>query len=337
MIDKDFYKNLGPFTLYDLSLKLDGSLFGDKEKKIFDVAPLDTATETEISFFHNSRYKQDLQNTAAGAVIVSKSFKKLENIKNFIVVDDPYVGMAKIASSFYPQCEYQDFYFDSSDLKRDLDKSVKCSKDVFIHNTANIGKNCSIGSFVKIGPGVTIGENCIIGDNVDIYFSKISENVKIYQGVKVGGEGFGFIAKKNFFKKIPQLGRVIIEKNCEIGCNSTIDRGSIGDTVISKNTMIDNLVHIAHNVKIGENSIIAAMTGISGSTEIGKNVMIGGQVGISGHVKIGNNVKIAAKSGIMKDIPDNSNVGGYPAENIIDWHRSTLLLRKQLNDKKKRT
>jgi len=207
-------------------------------------------------------------------------------------------------------------------------KPIKCSKKAFIHKSCSIGKNCEIGSFVKIGPGVSIGDNCLIGDNVSIYYSKISNNVKLYQGVKIGGEGFGFIAKKDFFKKIPQLGRVIIKENVEIGCNSTVDRGSIGDTVISKNTMIDNLVHIAHNVKIGENSIIAAMTGISGSTEIGKNAMIGGQVGISGHVKIGDNVKIAAKSGIMKDIPSNSNIGGYPAENIIDWHRGTIFLRK---------
>ena len=138
-----------------------------------------------------------------------------------------------------------------------------------------------------------------------------------------------FVPGKNGIKKVPQLGRVIIKENVEIGCNSTIDRGSIGDTVLSENVMIDNLVHIAHNVKIGKNTIIAAMTGISGSTEIGDNVLIGGQVGISGHLKIGDNVKIAAKSGVMKDIPNNSSVGGYPALNIIDWHRSTLMSRKK--------
>ena len=245
-----------------------------------------------------------------------------------MIVEDPYIAMAKVASIFYPECEYQSFYFDDNELMNLSNKPIKCSKKVFIHKSCSIGKNCEIGSFVKIGPGVSIGDNCLIGDNVSIYYSKISNNVKLYQGVKIGGEGFGFIAKKDFFKKIPQLGRVIIKENVEIGCNSTVDRGSIGDTVISKNTMIDNLVHIAHNVKIGENSIIAAMTGISGSTEIGKNAMIGGQVGISGHVKIGDNVKIAAKSGIMKDIPSNSNIGGYPAENIIDWHRGTIFLRK---------
>ena len=170
-----------------------------------------------------------------------------------------------------------------------------------------------------------LGDNCLIGDNVSIYFSKISDNVKIYQGAKIGGEGFGFAIHKKGFKKIPQLGRVIIDKNVEIGCNSTIDRGSIGDTVIGENSMIDNIVHLGHNVKIGKNCIIAAMTGISGSSTLGDNVLVGGQVGISGHIRIGNNVKIAAKSGVMKNIDDNNSVGGYPAENIIDWHRGTIL------------
>ena len=314
MIDKDFYKNFGPFSLSELALKIDAELHGDKNKKVLDIASLDDAGSSEISFYHNSKYKNDLEKTKAGVIVVGKSCD-IKSEKNYLIVEDPYVAMAKIASIFYPNCEYQNFYFDHNESKNLLDESVKCSKNVYIHKDSKIGKNCQIGSFVKIGPGVSIGDNCLIGDNVSIYYAKLSNNVKLYQGVKIGGEGFGFIAKKDFFKKIPQLGRVIISENVEIGCNSTVDRGSIGDTVISKNTMIDNLVHIAHNVKIGENCIIAAMTGISGSTEIGKNAMIGGQVGISGHVKIGDNVKIAAKSGIMKDIPNNSNIGGYPAEN----------------------
>ena len=237
--------------------------------------------------------------------------------------------MAQVASTFYPDCEYPNFSYPDSKKKKSF------SDNQFIHKDSEIGDNCIIGSFVKIGPGVKIGSNCIIGDNVSIYYSIISDNVKIYNGVRIGGEGFGFISSKNFFKKIPQLGRVIIKDNVEIGCNSTVDRGSIGDTIISKNVMIDNLVHVGHNVKIGENTIIAAMTGISGSCEIGKNSMIGGQVGISGHLKIGNNVKIAAKSGVMKNITDNTSVGGYPAVNIIDWHRSTVLNKKKSNEKKR--
>ena len=327
MIDRDFYKNFGPFSLNELALKIDAKIEGDKNKIIFDIASLSGANDKEVSFYHSSKYKDDFNKTKAGVIVVNNKCK-INTKKNYLIVEDPYIAMAKVASIFYPECEYQSFYFDDSELMDLSNKPIKCSKNAFIHKSCSIGKNCEIGSFVKIGPGVSIGENCLIGDNVSIYYSKISSNVKIYQGVKIGGEGFGFIAKKDFFKKIPQLGRVIIKENVEIGCNSTIDRGSIGDTVISKNTMIDNLVHIAHNVKIGENSIIAAMTGISGSTEIGKNAMIGGQVGISGHVKIGDNVKIAAKSGIMKDISSNSNIGGYPAENIIDWHRGTIFLRK---------
>ena len=327
MIDKDFYKNFGPFSLSELASKINAKICGDKNKEVLDIASLSDANSLEISFYHSSKYKEDFNKTKAGVIVIDKSTKTSSN-KNYLIVDDPYVGMAKIASIFYPDCEYPNFYFEENELMSSLDNSIKCSRNVCIHKDSRIGKNCEIGSFVKIGPGVSIGDNCLIGDNVSVYYAKISNNVKIYQGVKIGGEGFGFIAKKDFFKKIPQLGRVIIDENVEIGCNSTIDRGSIGDTVIRKNTMIDNLVHIAHNVKIGENSIIAAMTGISGSTEIGKNAMIGGQVGISGHVKIGDNVKIAAKSGIMKDIANNSNIGGYPAENIIDWHRGTLFIRK---------
>ena len=329
MIDKDFYKNHGPLKLRYLAEQIDAEFEGDDEFEIKDIATLKLANSNEISFFHSAKYKEDFEKTNAGCIIISKDFK-LKNtlVKNFIYSDNPYLTMAKVASIFYPNCEYPSFFF-NSEVKLDKYDSSKFSSNIQIGDSCQIGKNCDIGSFVKIGHGVKIGDNCIIGDNVNIYYSIISNNVKIYNGVKIGSEGFGFIPGKDTIKKIPQLGRVIIEENVEIGVNSAIDRGSIGDTKISKNTMIDNLVHIAHNVKIGSNCIIAGMTGISGSTEIGDNVMIGGQVGISGHLKIGDNVKIAAKSGIMKNIPNNTSVGGYPATNIIDWHRSTLMGRKK--------
>ena len=333
MIDKSFYKNIEPISLLELATKLSLKFHGDQNFLIKDIGPLESAGLNEISFYHNTRYKEVLKKTNAGVIIIKESdLNIISDKKYYILSKDPYLTMAQVASIFYPNCDYPCFYYPNN-KKKDLSDSSKVSNDVFIHEDAQIGKNCSIGSYVKIGPNVKIGDNCIIGDNVNIYYAVIASNVKIYNGVKIGSEGFGFASNNKIFKKIPQLGRVIIGENVEIGCNSTIDRGSIGDTIISKNTMIDNLVHIAHNVKVGSNTIIAAMTGISGSTEIGNNVLIGGQVGVSGHIKIGDNVKIAAKSGIMKNISDNSNVGGYPATNIIDWHRSTILGRK--NDKKK--
>ncbi len=324
MIDKCFYKNVGPFTLSDIASKLNLEFTGEPNFQIEDIATLDSALPNEVSFFHNNKYRDQLKNTKAGAIILKKTEQnKINSKKNYLLSDNPYLTMAEIASLLYPDCEYPNFSFPNSK------RNTLISENCFIHEDSKIGKNCVIGSFVKIGPGVKIGSNCIIGDNVCIYYSIISNNVKIYNGVKIGGEGFGFISSENYFKKIPQLGRVIIEDNVEIGCNSTVDRGSIGDTIISKNVMIDNLVHVAHNVKIGKNTIIAAMTGISGSCDIGSNCMIGGQVGISGHLNIGNNVKIAAKSGVMKNIPDNASVGGYPALNIIDWHRGTILNKKK--------
>jgi UDP-3-O-[3-hydroxymyristoyl] glucosamine N-acyltransferase len=333
LIDKDFYKSSGPFTLFELARFLKCDYIGNKKKKIFDISTLDLAKDDELSFFSNNKYRKSFEKTKAGVLIINKKF--LKDNKNCLITDNPHYAMAQVASLMYPNSDYPNFYFMKNEQKKNIDKSIKFSFNSFIHHSSNIGKKCNIGSNVVIGPGVKIGTNCIIGDNVSIYFSKVSDNVKIYQGVKIGGEGFGFTIQKDSFKKIPQLGRVIIQKNVEIGCNSTIDRGSIGDTVIGKGTMIDNMVHIGHNVIIGNRCIIAAMTGISGSARIGDNTMIGGQVGISGHINIGSNVKIAAKSGVMRDISDNTSVGGFPAENILDWHRGTILLKKKLKNEKR--
>ncbi len=330
MIDRNFYKYKGPLSLFQLASKLNLDFSGDKKFEISDISTLELALPSEISFFHNSKYISFLAKSKAGVIILKNNdnVKRVKK-KNLIYSDNPYYTMAEVASLFYPNCDYPDHSCNDEVKKKNIDPSTKCSPNSFIHKDSIVGKNCIIGSHVKIGSGVKVSDGCIIGDNVNIYYALLSKNVKIHNGAIIGGDGFGFIPGEKGIKKVPQLGRVILKENVEIGCNSTIDRGSIGDTILSENVMIDNLVHIAHNVKIGKNSIIAAMTGISGSTEIGENVLIGGQAGISGHLKIGNNVKIAAKSGVMKDIPNNSSVGGYPALNIMDWHRSTLMSRKK--------
>ena len=327
MIDQNFYKNTGPYSLDKISGMLSCKYIGNGDLSLNDISTLDSAKEDELSFYNNSKYSDAYKNSSAGVILVSNELRT-GRASNLILCEDPYFMMAKAASIFYPNSIYPSFSFSNKAKNLNLDESVKISENTFIHKDAKIGKNCEIGCNSVIGPNVVIGDNCLIADNVSIYYSIIGKNVKIYQGVKIGTEGFGFIMQKNSIQKIPQLGRVLIEDSVEIGSNSTIDRGSIGDTIISKLSMLDNLVHIAHNVKIGQGCIIAAMTGISGSTKIGNGTIIGGQVGISGHLSIGNNVKIAAKSGIMKNIKDNQTVAGYPSENILDWHRNTIILKK---------
>ncbi len=335
MIDQNFYKNVGPFSLDDISKMLSCKYVGNGDLTLNDISTLDNAKDDELSFYNNSKYSNAYKDSCAGAVLVSNKLKN-GRTSNLIICEDPYFMMARVASIFYPDSLYPNFSFSNKEKRLNFDQSIKISENAFVHKNAQIGKNCEIGCNSVIGPNVVIGDNCLIADNVSIYYSIIGKHVKIYQGVKIGSEGFGFIMQKNSIQKIPQLGRVLIEDSVEIGSNSTIDRGSIGDTIIGKLSMLDNLVHIAHNVEIGQGCIIAAMTGISGSTKIGNRTIIGGQVGISGHLSIGNNVKIAAKSGIMKNIKDNQTVAGYPSENILDWHRNTIILkkiRKKNNDK----
>ena len=334
MIDSSFYKNKGPFSLKEICTSIKCDLVGSYDKIIEDLSPIEEASEKTVCFLSDNKYREYLKNIDIGALIVKKNH--VNEIKgNLIISKNPHYDMAMVASLFYPDSEYPSFTFSSLDKNEELDKSIKLSFNSFIHKDARIGKNCEIGNNSIIGPGVVLGNNCLVGDNVSIYFSLIGNNVKIYQGVKLGSEGFGFVMNEDRFKKIPQLGRVIIENNVEIGANTTVDRGSIGDTQIGEFSMIDNMVHLGHNVRIGKKCIIAAMTGISGSTSIGDNVMLGGQVGISGHIKIGNNVKVAAKTGIMKDIPDGSVIAGYPSEKIMDWHRNTIIMKNlRKNDKK---
>jgi UDP-3-O-[3-hydroxymyristoyl] glucosamine N-acyltransferase len=188
-----------------------------------------------------------------------------------------------------------------------------------INQSAIIGSNCSIGHNTIIEKNVSIGDNCSIGSNTIIRNTLMKKNVKILDNCIIGKHGFGFFPSNKINVRYPHIGIVLIEENCEIGCGSTIDRGSMSNTHIGKNTYLDNQIHIAHNVKIGENSIIAGQVGIAGSSVIGSNVRIGGQAGISGHLKIGNNVEIAGGSGVIKDIPDNSKVMGYPAKNIREF------------------
>ena len=319
-----FFKNHGPFKVSEIVKILNINI--DKpynEKKIFDIKDLVSSSEYDITFFHSKKYKDVAKKTKASFCLTTDVLKtELPESCLALVVENVLVSSSKITSIFYPDSINDNFDQTVIPINDTHFKNkVSFGKNVLIGSNVLIGNNCKIGHNTIIEKNVVIGKNCNIGSNNIIRNTIVKNNVKILDNCIIGKHGFGFFPIKNKNLRYPHIGIVLIEENCEIGCGSTIDRGSMSNTIIGKNTYLDNQIHIAHNVKIGENSIIAGQVGIAGSSIIGNNVKIGGQAGISGHLKIGNNVEIGGGSGVIKDIPDNTKVMGYPAKNIKEFLR----------------
>ena len=285
---------------------------------INDIQNLDQAGKNDITFFHSSKYKDLLKVTKSNIIITTSQLSYLlPKSKIKLIVENVLISVAKITEYFYPNSLNDQFENKCISIdKKKIYKNVKFGSNVILGENVKIGKNTSIGHNSIIESNVRIGNNCNIGSNVIIKKSIIGNNVSILDGAIIGKKGFGFFPNKNKNIRYPHIGMVIIENNVEIGCNNTIDRGSLSNTIIGSNCFLDNQVHIAHNVKIGKNCIITGQVGFAGSSTIGNNVMIGGQAGISGHLKIGNNVRIGGGSGVIKNIPDNTKVMGYPAKDI---------------------
>ncbi len=323
-MNNPFFKNKGPFKI-DKLLELSGlkSINNFKNINVYDVKDLLTSTSKDITFFHSKKYSNLASKTKAFFCITTENLKNyLPNECNKIIVDNVLIATAKITKIFYPDSVSDDFDTTSKDInKTSFKKKVKFGKNVLIGKNVRIGKNCSIGHNSIIEKNVIIGNNCSIGSNVIIRNTIVNNNVHILDGCVIGKKGFGFFPDKKSNYRYPQIGVVIINDNSEIGCGSTIDRGSMSNTIIGKNTYLDNQIHIAHNVKIGDNCIIAGQVGFAGSSTLGNHVMIGGQAGVSGHLKIGNNVQIGGGSGVIKDIPDNTKVMGYPAKSLKNFIR----------------
>ena len=322
-MNNPFFLNKGPFLIDDL-LKLSNIDNNNNysKSKIVDIKDILTAEIDTITFFHSKKYELLISNTKASFCITSKNLLNfLPNTCKPIIVANVLIATAKITKVFYPDSVTDDFDPNVKDIQEtNLDKNqIKFGKNVLIGSDVVIGKNCLIGHNSIIESNVIIGDDCSIGSNVIIKNTIIKNNVNVLDGCVIGKKGFGFfpVIKKNF--RYPHIGLVIIEDNCEIGCGSTIDRGSLSNTVIGKNTFLDNQVHIAHNNKIGNNCIIAGQVGFAGSSILGNNVMIGGQAGVSGHLKIGNNVHIGGGSGVINNISDNTKVMGYPAKNLREF------------------
>ena len=307
--------------------QINGTVVGDRNIDIFNISKIEEGSKGSLTFLANPKYTEFIYTTKASAAIVSSDFEPTETIElTLIKVKDPY-------SSFTTILEL----FDKDLSKRkgisqltDVDKSSKISDSSFIGSFSTVGENsiigekCIIENQVFIGNNVEIGNGCLIYPGVKILDDTIiGQNCIIHSSTTIGSDGFGFAPNDDgSYKKIPQTGNVVIGDNVEIGSNSTIDRATLGSTIISNGVKLDNQIQVAHNVEIGENTAIAAQSGVAGSTKIGKNCMIGGQVGIIGHIKIGDNVKIQAQAGVTSNIESNSRVTGTPAISYMNYNKS---------------
>ncbi len=315
--------------LRELASKLGCKLSGNGEIEITGISEIQTAKEGQITFLTNPRYAKFLETTKASAVIVGK---EIPNVKiTQLICREPYVAFARALSIFFTE----ELPKPGISPKASIHPSAEVGNDCYIGEFTTIGENTRIGNRVKIFPGCFIGNNCEIGDdsilfpNVIVYNGcKIGKWVRIHSGTVIGSDGFGYAFSKEERKiiKVPQAGGVIIEDYVEIGANTTIDRGTIGNTVIGEGTKIDNLVQIGHNVKIGKYCFIVSQVGISGSTKIGDFVTLAGKVGIAGHIEIGNNITVAAKSGVTKSLKEPGTYAGFPAKPYREWRKVQALI-----------
>ncbi len=297
-----------------------GSIIGSSEAEIFNVAKIDEANRGDLTFLYHPAYIKYLDTTKASAVLIKEDIARNREDLIYIVVSNPQAALQKILTEFFAtKIELQGIHPTAT-----IDNSAELGDNVVIGANVVISKNCKIGSNTKIMHNtvlmnnVTIGENTLLYPNVSVREEcSIGNNVIIHSGTVIGSDGFGFTPdEKGIYHKVPQIGNVIIEDDVELGSNVSVDRASMGSTVIKKGAKIDNLVQVAHNVVIGENTVISAQSGISGSTKVGKNCMFGGQVGIVGHIEIADNTIIGAQSGVSKAIPKGGKYFGSPARDM---------------------
>jgi UDP-3-O-[3-hydroxymyristoyl] glucosamine N-acyltransferase len=331
MADPRFYAAAGPFDLKELA-EVSGAEIGgtaDSGMMFSDVRPLATAGREHVSFLDNKRYVDSFRKSQAGACLARPQMAdKAPSGMALLVTADPYRAYAKVAAHFYPTLAVRPGIAASATVDPTAIVGNGCQIDAgaVIGARAEIGPNCRVGANAVIGDGVVVGEDCSIGPGAALVYCCIGNRVVIHGGVQIGHDGFGFAMGPKGHFKVPQLGRVIVEDDVEIGANTAIDRGTGPDTVIGAGTKIDNLVQIGHNVVVGKHCIIVSQVGISGSTEIGDFTMIGGQAGFTGHLKIGAGAQIAAQSGVMRDVAAGERIGGSPARAMREFLRQEAML-----------
>ncbi len=338
MADPRFFNVAGPFSLKELAKMAGGTLSdgANEEAQFVDVAPLSEAGAAQISFLDNKKYIESYTKSSAGACVVHPSLaSKAPAGMALVLMDDPYRGYARIARAFYPLTQIEPNIANSAtiDATAEIGAGSRIEAGVVVGANACIGENCLIGSNTVIGQGVLIGSNSRIGPCVTLDYCRIGAKVIIHTGVRIGQDGFGFAMGPEGHLKVPQLGRVIVEDDVEIGTNSTIDRGTGPDTFIGAGSKIDNLVQIGHNVHLGRCCIIVSQVGISGSTTIGDFAAFGGQVGIAGHLEIGPGAQVAAQSGVMRNVGPGEKIGGSPSQPFREWMRGVAAIEKMSKKK----
>lgn len=321
------------FTAEQIAGILEGEVVGNPAVEVYKLSKIEEGTSGSLTFLANPKYANFIYSTEASITIVNNTFVPESEIKTTLIkVEDAYMSFTKLLQ-FYDQARKASKV--GIEQPSVISANVTYGENLFLGSFSYIGTNVTIGNDVKIYPNCFIGDNVRIGNNVTIYagakiYSEtvIGNDCEIHSGVILGADGFGFAPDKDgTYKKVPQIGNVIIEDRVDIGSCTTIDRATMGSTVIRKGVKLDNQIQIAHNVEIGENTVIAAQTGIAGSTKIGKHCMIGGQVGIAGHLTIGNNVRIQAQSGIGKNIKDDETIQGSPSFGYADYNKSYVHFR----------
>ncbi len=329
------------FTAAQIATIINGKIEGDATAAVSSFGKIEEASAGQLSFLANPKYEEFLYTSGAGIIILNDAYELKQPVSATLIrVPDAYTAFATLLSTYQNMMQQQ---LSGIQQPSYIAESAKYGEQVFVGAFAYIGENVQIGNNTKIYPqvfignNVTIGNNCIIHPGVKIYHDcKLGNNISIHAGTVIGSDGFGFAPQPDgSFKKVPQIGNVVIEDQVEIGANATIDRATIGSTTIKKGAKLDNLIQIAHNVEIGYSSVIAAQAGVSGSTKIGNGVMIGGQAGIVGHIQLGDGARVNAQSGVSKSLAAGKAVTGSPAYDYTSALRSQAVTRK-LPDLEKR-
>ena len=334
MPDNRFFKKAGPFTLKYLAEVGGCELLKqeDADKQIDNVNSLKAATAADISFLLSKKYIDDLKNTSAGACIVHPDFASFAPEGTAVLLSkEPYRSYGLIAAAFYPAVKVEKTVVHPKAVVAStaiIGEGSRIDAGAVIGENVTLGKNCHVCPNAVIGDNVVMGDDCIVGENASVQYTMAGSKVYIYPGARIGQDGFGFFMSPNGHTKIPQLGRVIIGNDVEIGANTCIDRGALDDTVIGDGVRMDNLIQFGHNVQTGKCCVIVSQVGVAGSTKLGDFVVLAGQAGVAGHLNIGSGAQIAAQSGILKDVAPMESLMGTPAVPIKDFMRQAATLKK---------